>query len=235
MTAKLLDTIPGTVFTTGDNAYPNGTEIEYATCYDPTWGRLALRTRPVPGNHDYNTSGAAPYFGYFNVPSYYVYTLGAWRIYALNSEIDVSASSEQIAWLQADLAANPTQCVLAYWHRPRWSSGAEHGSDAAMQTLWQIFYKAGAELVVNGHDHTYERFAEMDATGKAVSPGLRQFVVGTGGAGLYDFATPLPGSEVRDNATFGVLKLTLHATSYDWEFVPVPGSTFTDRGSSSCH
>ena len=236
LTAQLLDNIPGTVFAIGDNAYKNGTYTEYVDCYDPSWGRHKSRTRPVPGNHEYNTSGAAGYFQYFdNIPSYYAYDLGSWRIYALNSEIDVSAASPQIAWLMDDLAANPNQCVLAYWHKPRWSSGSEHGSDPALQTMWQIFHDAGAELVINGHDHNYERFAEMDAAGTAVSPGLREFVVGTGGAGLYEFNTPLKTSEVRDNSTFGVLKLTLHETGYDWEFIPTTGSTFTDSGSGTCH
>ncbi len=129
LTAQLLDNIPGTVFTAGDNAYVNGSYSEYLNCYDPTWGRHKSRTKPSPGNHEYNTTGAAGYFQYFNnVPSYYTYTLGSWRIYALNSEIDVSASSPQVAWLEEDLAANPSQCVLAYWHTPRWSSGAKNGS-----------------------------------------------------------------------------------------------------------
>jgi hypothetical protein len=235
LTAQLLDTIPGTVFTAGDNAYKDGTSTEYSNCYDPSWGRHKSRTRPAPGNHEYNTAGAAGYFQYFdNIPSYYAYDLDAWRIYVLNSEIDASAASEQVAWLQADLAANPRQCVLAYWHRPRWSSGEKHGDHPEMQTLWQIFYDAGAEVVINGHEHNYERFAEMDGLGAPVSPGLREFVVGTGGAGLYDFGTPLVTSEVRDNSTFGVLKLTLHESGYDWEFIPVTGSIFTDSGSGSC-
>src|SRR5215211_1543568 len=236
LTAQLLDTIPGTVFTTGDNAYDNGTMVEYLNCYDPTWGRHKERTRPSPGNHDYLTSGAAGYFQYFNnVPSYYSYNLGSWRIYALNSEIDASDNSPQVTWLKADLASNPAQCVLAYWHRPRWSSGVNHGSSEDSQTLWQILYEAGAELVLNGHEHNYERFTEMNAVGAAVSPGLREIVVGTGGRNLYEFGSALPASEVRENSTFGVLKLTLRADGYDWEFVPIAGSTFTDSGSGNCH
>jgi len=236
LTAQLLDGIPGTVFTVGDNAYKDGTYTEYIDCYDPTWGRHKSRTKPLPGNHEYNTSGAAGYFQYFdNIESYYAYDLGSWRIYALNSEIDVSASSPQITWLKDDLAANPSQCVLAYWHKPRWSSGEKHGDNPEMQTVWQMFYDAGAELVINGHEHNYERFAEMDGTGTEVSAGLREFVVGTGGAGLYPIGTPVAASQVRDDSTFGVLKLTLRATGYDWEFVPVIGSTFTDSGSSNCH
>jgi len=237
LTARLLDNIPGTVFTAGDNAYVDGTYTEYINCYDPTWGRHKSRTKPVPGNHEYNTAGAAGYFQYFdNIDSYYAYDLGTWRIYALNSEIDVSASSIQMAWLQADLAAHPTLCVLAYWHKPRWSSGSSHGSNPAMQALWQVLYEAGAELVINGHEHHYERFAQMDASGSAVSQGLREIVAGMGGgAGHYPFGTILPTSEMRDNTSFGVLKLSLGTGSYQWQFVPVEGATFTDGGTSTCH
>lgn len=235
LTAQLLDAIPGTVFTTGDNAYRDGTIEDYNTCYGPTWGRHKDRTKPIPGNHDYN-SDAAGYFEYFNnIPEYYAYDLGSWRIYALNSEIDVSENSAQVIWLQVDLAANPRQCVLAYWHQPRWSSGSRHSSGEDFQTLWQVLYEAGAELVMNGHEHNYERFAEMNAEGVVVSPGLREFVVGTGGGGLYDFATPLPASEARNDSAYGVLKLTLRAASYAWEFIPIAGSTFTDSGSTNCH
>jgi acid phosphatase type 7 len=236
LTAQLLDGIPGTVFTTGDNVYDSGTATEYLNCYDSNWGRHRARTKPVPGNHEYRTDGAAGYFQYFmNVPSYYVYDLGSWRIYALNSEIDVSEGSSQIMWLQADLEANPSQCVLAYWHRPRWSSGAEHGSSSSMQTLWQVLYEAGADVVLNGHEHNYERFAPMDATGQEDPQGMREFVVGTGGKNHYDFGKVLPTSEVRDDTSFGVLKLILRPTGYDWEFIPVEGATFTDNGSEECH
>ena len=236
LTAQLLDTIPGTVFTTGDNAYVNGSYSEYLSCYDPSWGRHKHRTKPVPGNHEYNTSGAAGYFQYFNnIPSYYAYNLGSWRIYALNSEIDASLSSPQVAWLVEDLEANPSQCVLAYWHKPRWSSGTNNGSEPSLQHLWEILYEADAELVITGHEHNYERFAEMDSSGAEASPGLREIVVGTGGAGLYDFGKPLAASQVRDSTSYGVLKLTLHRTGYDWEFIPAANSTFTDSGSSQCH
>jgi hypothetical protein len=236
LTAQLLDAIPGTVFTLGDNVYDTGTLTQYTTCYDPTWGRHKARTKPIPGNHEYLTSNATGYFQYFNnIPSYYAYNLGSWRIYALNSEIDVSASSPQALWLQSDLAANPSQCVLAYWHKPRWSSGITHGSNAAYQPLWQILYEAGAELVLAGHEHNYERFAEMNGSGAAVSQGLREIVVGTGGINHYNFGTILSTSQVRNSSTFGVLKLTLHTSGYDWQFVPVAGSTFTDGGSTECH
>ncbi|HEX2997013.1 MAG TPA: metallophosphoesterase [Anaerolineales bacterium] len=233
-TAKLLDNISGTVFTVGDNAYDSGTTSQYENCYDSTWGRHQSRTKPVPGNHEYKTSGASGYFQYFNVKSYYAYNLGDWRVYALNSEIDVSASSAQVKWLKADLAANPKTCVLAYWHKPRWSSGSEHGSDTKMQTLWQTLYDAGAELIINGHEHDYERFTQMNAKGQPVKQGMREIVVGTGGAGLYSFDTILSTSQVHNSSTHGVLKLTLNTGSYSWKFVPVAGKTFKDSGTTNC-
>jgi hypothetical protein len=236
MTVQLLDAIAGTVFTTGDNAYSDGTSTEFADCYEPTWGRHKDRTKPVPGGHDYHTPDAAGYFQYFDdIPEYYAYDLGSWRIYALNSEVDISLGGPQVTWLQADLAENPRQCVLAYWHRPRWSSGSEHGRDPTVQTLWEVLHEAGAELVLNGHEHNYERFMPMNAEGEPDPAGLREIVVGTGGADLYDFDTPLPTSEVRDASTSGVLRLILRESGYDWQFIPVAGSTFTDSGSAECH
>jgi Calcineurin-like phosphoesterase len=235
-TAKLLDNISGTVFTAGDNVYTNGTYTEFRHCYHPTWGRHKSRTKPVPGNHDYNTSGAAGYFRYFsNPPSYYAYNLGDWRIYALNSNINVSSTSAQVRWLKDDLARNPKRCVLAYWHHPRWSSGSRHGSDSKYQTLWKTLYDAGAELVINAHEHNYERFKQMNASGSAASQGLREIVVGTGGAGLYPFGSIRSTSEVHNSSTHGVLKLTLTSTSYSWRFVPVAGKSFTDSGTTNCH
>jgi hypothetical protein len=235
-TAKLLDGISGTVFTAGDNVYPSGTYTQYTNCYHPTWGRHKSRTKPVPGNHEYNTSGAAGYFKYFgNTPSYYAYNLGDWRVYALNSEIDVSSTSAQVRWLRNDLAANPKRCVLAYWHKPRWSSGSHYGNNSRYQTLWKTLYDAQAELVISGHEHNYERFKEMNASGSASSPGLREFVVGTGGASHYGFGSALSTSQIRNSSTYGVLKLTLNSTSYSWKFVPVAGKTFTDTGTTNCH
>jgi acid phosphatase type 7 len=235
-TAKLLDNISGTVFTAGDNAYPSGTYTQFTNCYHPTWGRHKSRTKPVPGNHEYSTSGAAGYFKYFsNTPAYYAYNLGDWRVYALNSEIDVSSTSAQVKWLKNDLAANPKRCVLAYWHKPRWSSGSHYGSNSKYQTLWKTLYDAGAEIVISGHEHSYERFKEMNASGTAASPGLREFVAGTGGASHYSFGTTLSTSQIRNSSTYGVLKLTLNSTSYSWKFVPVAGKTFTDSGTTNCH
>jgi hypothetical protein len=235
-TARLLDTISGTVFALGDNVYLDGTLGEFTDCYHPTWGRYKDRTMPVPGNHEYFTPGASGYFQYFdNIPPYYAYDLGAWRIYAFNSEIDVSATGAQVRWLKNDLDANPRLCVLAYWHKPRWSSRYEDGIDSKYQTLWKLFHNAGAELVINGHIHNYERFQEMDADGSAASPGLREIVVGTGGVNHDGYVTRLATSEIRNASTYGVLKLTLSSTSYSWQFLPVAGESFTDRGTTSCH
>jgi hypothetical protein len=234
-TAQLLGQIaPSFVFTTGDNAYDSGTSAQYTNCYKPTWGQYKGKTKPVPGNADYNTSGASGYFNYFGVPKYYAYNAGAWRIYALNSEIDTSSTSAQVQWLKNDLAANPKKCVLAYWHRPRWSSGV-HGNDSKVQALWQVLYNAKAELVINGHDHSYERFAQLNANGQAAYPGLREIVVGTGGSGHTGFGTILPASRAHNASTYGVLKLTLNSGGYAWKFVPISGQSYTDSGSTSCH
>jgi hypothetical protein len=244
-TAKLLDNIPGTVFTLGDNVYPDGTDNEFTNCYDPTWGRHKARTRPAPGNHDYHTPDASGYFNYFGAVAgdtdkgYYSYDVGAWHVIVLNSSCGeiggCRQNSPQGQWLQADLAANPSVCSLAYWHKPLFSSGSHHGSSSAGQDFWQLLYDAGADVILNGHEHNYERFAPQDPNGTAApGRGIREFVVGTGGASLYPFGTPQPNSEVREGNTHGVLKLALHPTSYDWEFIPVAGKTFTDSGSASC-
>lgn len=240
-TATLLDGIAGTVFTTGDNAYKDGTPTEYTNCYDPTWGRHKARTRPSPGNHDYQTAGAAGYYGYFGAAAgdpakgYYSYDRGDWHIIVLNSEISAGAGSPQEQWLRADLAAHPVACTAAYWHKPRFSSGLRHGGSTSMRAFWQALYDFGADVVLVGHEHNYERFALQDPNGVAdPTRGIREFVVGTGGADLYGFDTPLANSEIRNADTFGVLKLTLHPTSYDWEFIPEAGKTFTDSGTGSC-
>jgi Calcineurin-like phosphoesterase len=245
-TAALLDKIEGTVFTLGDNVYPNGTANQFLECYDPTWGRQKARTRPVPGNHDYRVSGAAGYFGYFGGAAgdprtgYYAYDMGPnWRVLVLNSNCGqiggCGPGSAQEKWLKKDLADNPRPCTVAMWHHPLYSSG-EHGDDTDMRNLWRVLYDAGADLVLSGHDHTYERFAPQDADGRLdAKRGLRSFVVGTGGRSHYDFHRPERDSELRNNTTYGVLKLTLHPDSYDWEFIPVAGETFRDSGTGKCH
>jgi hypothetical protein len=240
-TAAVLDGIQGTVFTTGDNAYPDATPQEFANCYHPSWGRHKQRTRPSVGNHDYNTASAAGYYGYFGAAAgdptkgYYSYDLGAWHIVVLNSTIETHAGSPQLQWLAADLAANPRICTLAYWHRPRFSSGL-HGSSLDVKPFWDVLHAAGADVVLAGHDHDYERFAAQDPNG-AADPvnGIRQFVVGTGGSTLRAFSSTAANSEARDHSTWGVLKLTLFPSHYQWQFVPAGGSGFTDSGSGGCH
>jgi thiol-disulfide isomerase/thioredoxin len=241
-TAALLDRIAGTVFTAGDNAYSDGTEAEFSRCYAGSWGRNRARTRPAPGNHDYRSDAAAPYFHYYGALAgpagrgYYSYDVGTWHVISLNSNIDMRAGSPQERWLRADLAAHPNACVLAYWHHPRFSSGTEHGSDRRTRFLWQALYDYGADVVIAGHEHNYERFAPQTPAGAADSMrGIREFVVGTGGADRYAFGPPLPNSEVRNGDVWGVLKLALLPGRYRWEFIPVAGMSFNDSGSGRCH
>ncbi len=239
-TAQLIDKIPGTVFTAGDDAYPRGTAEDFQKCYDPTWGRFKARTAPTPGNHEYYSPNAEPYYAYFGAKAgaggkgYYSYDLGEWHVVALNSNIDAKTGSEQEKWLKADLAAHPKACTLAYWHHPVFSSGV-HGNDSTMQNIWKTLYAAGVDVVVNGHDHNYERFAPQNPDGKAdPQHGIREFVVGTGGAELRDIEKLRPNSEVQNATTFGVIKFVLQPKSYSWEFIPIQGQTFTDRGTQSC-
>ncbi|HEY6059673.1 MAG TPA: Ig-like domain-containing protein, partial [Gemmatimonadales bacterium] len=245
-TAQLLDVIPGTVFTAGDNVMPNGTTSEFANCYDPTWGRHKGRTKPAAGNHDYNTSGAAGYFAYFGTAAgepgrgYYSYSLGAWHIVVLNSNISTSAGSAQDTWLKADLAAHPNQCTFAYYHHPLYSSASGSGTGGAtlsgVRPLVNALYAAHADLIMNGHRHIYERIAPMKPDGTAdPALGLREFIVGTGGDGGGSPTNVFPLSEVRNGDTRGVLKLYLYDDSYAWKFVPIAGKTFTDSGSAACH
>ncbi len=243
-TARIIQSMaPDAVFTAGDNVYVNGTATEFANCYDPTWGKFKAITHPVPGNHDYNTSGATGYYGYFGAAAgdptkgYYSYDLGAWHLIALNGEINTSSGSPQEVWLQADLAASTKTCTMAYLHRPRFSAGY-HGSNSSMQAIWADLYAAKAEIYLAGHNHDYERFAPMDANGNADPVnGLREFVVGTGGANAeaWSVTPPIANEEVWANPTHGVLKLTLRAGGYDWQYLPIPGDTFTDSGSGTCH
>ncbi len=244
-TAKLLDSMPGTLITLGDNAYESGTATEFVNCYGPTWGRYKARTHPAAGNHEYATKGASGYFAYFGAAAgdptkgYYSYDLGTWHIVVINSNCSeiqgCQAGSPQERWLRTDLSRHPTRCMLAYWHHPRFSSG-QHGNDNEMQPIWQALYDAAVDVVLNGHDHDYERFARQTPTGRADPlQGIREFVVGTGGKEHYPFGPPIANSQVRDDKTFGVLKLTLHPTSYDWAFIPVAGKTFTDSGHTACH
>jgi hypothetical protein len=228
----------------GDLAYPDGSK-ENLACYDKTWGRVKARTRPAPGNHEFHAAGARPYFDYFGAAAgpkggYYSYELGTWHIVVLNSECkDIGgcdAGSREVRWLRADLAAHPAACTLAYWHKPLFSSGSAHGNDPEMKPLWQALYDANAEVVVNGHDHNYERFAPQNPDGGSdAARGIREFVVGTGGKNHRPMALSKPNSESRNADTFGVLKLTLRAEAYDWQFIPEAGKSFTDSGTGKCH
>jgi Bacterial Ig-like domain/Calcineurin-like phosphoesterase len=246
-TADLLETIPGTVYTTGDNAYESGTATEFEECYTPSWGRPTIRDRtyPVVGNHEYKTEGARGYFDYFGARAgdptkgYYSYNLGEWHVVALNSMCEkvggCDARSPMVAWLEQDLAANPRTCTLAYFHHPLFSSGSSHGGNSKMKPSWEVLYAANADVVLNGHVHNYERFAPQTPSGVAdLGQGIREFVVGTGGKSLNTFDSTVRNSEVRDASSNGVLKLTLHPSSYDWQFVTAPNATIADTGSTSC-
>ncbi len=244
-TGLLLDRLPGAIAVLGDIAYRRGTPREFATCFHPVWGRHRARMRPTPGNHEYLTQKASTYYAYFGAAAgepgkgYYSYDLGSWHIVVLNSNCDevggCDAGSPQERWLRDDLAANPRTCTLAYWHHPRFSSG-EHGDETRVKPLWRALEEHGAEVVLSGHDHHYERWVPQDASGNAKADGLVQFVVGTGGTSLRPFPSERPAhGVVRDSDTWGVLKLTLRASSYEWEFVPIAGQTFTDKGSANCH
>ncbi len=240
-TALALDSIPGTIFTMGDHAYPNGSQKSFDECYNLSWGRHKARTRPSIGNHDVRSKKGKAYYDYFGEAAgprrlgYYSYKLGAWHIIALNSNIDLSRKSKQLKWLRKDLAENPSTCTLAYWHVPLFSSGGHGNAPELIQDTWKILYGAGVDVVVNGHDHVYERFAAQDPKGKPdPQRGIRQFVVGTGGAGIYAFKNVANNSEVRQNKSFGVIKFTLHPDRYDWEFVTAKGEAFEDKGTGQC-
>lgn len=229
------------VLSLGDHTYPVGLPAEFDSCYEPTWGRFKERTYPTPGNHEYYGSKAANgYFGYFGRPDYYSVELGAWHVISLNSHLPPARLDEQLAWLKNDLAHHPRPCTLAFWHAPLYSSGG-HRAPKTMQPAWQALHEAGAELVLSGHDHDYERFAPQDADGRVdAARGLRQFVIGTGGAFLTPFFYFMAHSEMRDNSSHGVLRLQLHDNGYSWQYLPVPDDgqlqrPAPDSGAARCH
>ena len=231
------------VLALGDLTYPRGAAREFTDCYAPTWGRFKDRTWPAPGNHEYYTPGATPYFAWWGERAgrgYYSFDLGGWHIVSLDSNLAPAQHATQLDWLRADLAAHPAHCTLAYWHHPLYSSGG-HGSIPKMHDAWQVLYDAGAELVLSGHDHDYERFAPQDADGRLdPARGIRQFVVGTGGAYPTPFLLTVPHSEVRDSNRTGVLRLRLYPGGYGWEFVESTrvssfGIALPDHGSAACH
>jgi hypothetical protein len=247
LTANLVELagVDATVATFGDAAYPKGTDADFARCYDPYWGRFIDRTKPSPGNHEYETPGASGYFKYFGAAAgdpakgYYSYDLGSWHVISLNSNCSsvpggCAAGSPQEQWLRADLAAHSNTCTLAYWHHPRFSSGF-HGDETSVAPFWDALYQAGADVVLNGHDHNYERFAPQHPGGQAdPTQGIREFVVGTGGAELRNFGSIKPNSEFRVAQRNGVIKMTLHPDSYDWQFITA-SDPMADSGTGQCH
>lgn len=245
-TAALLDEIDGTVFTAGDNAYENGQLDEFRECYEPTWGRHLDRTWPAPGNHDWGTPDLAGYRTYFGAAagseagaSWYARDLGSWRVIVLDSECDdvggCGPDSPQGRWLAEELASSDARCTVAIFHVPRFSSGAVHGNDREMDPFWRALYAAGVDVIINGHEHVYERFAPQDPDAREDRVrGIREFVVGTGGRDLYEFGEIQPNSELRSALDHGVLALTLRDGSYDWQFHAAT-TDFSDRGTAFCH
>lgn len=233
------------VLAMGDTSYPVGKPAEFSDCYAPTWGRFKDRTLPAPGNHEYYSPGAAGYYGYFGALAgpeergYFSADVGAWHVLSLNSNLKGDASAHQLAWVEADLAhlrrQAPTRCVLAFWHHPVYSSGG-HGNNPQMVPVWQALLAARADVVLSAHDHDYERFAPQNAdAGLDQRGGIREFIVGTGGAHLTPFTGTKAHSQAQDNSTNGVLKLVLKPTGYEWGFMPADGSAVRDAGSAPCH
>jgi acid phosphatase type 7 len=241
-TAALVSPQDALVLTLGDTTYPLGEPIEFSTCFNPTWGVFKDRIRPAPGNHEYYTAGAAGYYDYFGAAAgpdrrgYYSFDHGGWHFISLNSNIDAAPGSAQYQWLMADLASSrATLCTIAYWHYPVFSSGW-HGNIAQMVKVYDALQAAGVDIVLSGHDHDYERFAPQTASAVADPVrGIRAFVVGTGGSELYSLDAPRPNSEVRNNTSHGILRLTLGEGRYSWQYVPIAGDSFSDAGSDNCH
>ncbi len=238
-TSAIVDTLPGMILMAGDIAYESGTTKEFADCYQPSWGRHKDRTRPAPGNHEYETAGAAPYYEYFGSNAgpagrgYYSFDVGTWHVISLNSNIDMSVGSPQETWLRQDLAANPAKCTLAFWHHPLFSSGF-HGNNPSVAPLWRALEESRAEIVLAGHDHHYERFEPQTVDGIANAQGIREFVVGNGGASLFPALFFRPNSAARFDTGYGVLRLTLGEARYEWKFVPAVAGAFSDTGSGTC-
>jgi len=238
LTARLLDTLNGDILTLGDHVYPSATREGFAGCYDSTWGRHKGRTRSSPGNHDWGEQNGTPYFEYFGGAAgpagagYYSFDIGAWHVLSLNSNIAAGVNSPQFQWATADLMSHPSRCTMAIWHHARFSSGPS-GDVPTMQQIWWLLDGNGVDVVLNAHDHLYERFAPQDHEGNPSPDGIRLFVVGTGGAAVNGVQTVKRNSEARESA-WGVLRMTLRPDSYSWQFVGVPGSPFRDAGSDVC-
>jgi alkaline phosphatase len=246
-TARLVDDNEGIVFTLGDNAYDNGSPADYRECYDPAWGRVKDRTElPVPGNHDYNTANAAGYRDYFgrratpDGDTWYSRDIGEWHVIVLDANCDdvtggCGRGSPQLRWLRQDLRDSEARCVLAMWHQPRFSSGGEHGNDPTVSPFWEALYGAGADLVLNGHDHDYERFAPQDPDGRLDRErGITEIVVGTGGGEMRALGATQPNSLVRKGRLLGVIQVTLHADGWSTRFLSTDGS-FEDESAGTCH
>lgn len=246
-TARLLGNIPGTVIALGDNVYPDGDAANFRNCYDPTWGKYKKRTKPAVGNHEYySTTGARPYFDYFGARAgragkgYYSYDRRNWHIVVLNSNCGkvggCDRRSPQGRWLRNDLANNPSRCTLAYFHHPLYATG-NGTATAQVKPFWKVLHNRGAEIILSGHAHRYERYAPMAPGGRRSANGIRQFVVGTGGepGGSEIVRDDAPNLQVVKTDVFGVIRLNLRADSYAWKFVPIAGKTFTDSGSDGCH
>ena len=243
--ASLVQDPDSVILALGDIVYPAGASSGFRDCFDPVWGGMKSRIRPVPGNHDYQTGRARGYYRYFGSQAgdagkgYYSFDLGWWHVVAINSICQYIGScrkhSPEIDWLRADLAAHPGGCTLAYWHHPRFSSG--DGASLRRTTyMWRLLYAAGTEVVLNGHDHDYERFAPVDPAGHPdAERGIREFVVGTGGTHLTDRARVAPNSEIWTNEYHGVLELTLRPRGYDWRFIAAETGAVIDRGTGTCH
>jgi hypothetical protein len=241
LTAKLLDEIPGDVFTSGDNAYPSGTRADFRDCFNPTWGRHKARMHPVPGNHDYEDPGAKGYFEYFGPDvmgpdgaGYYTFVVGSWTIFAINSEVfPLGTTSPQYQWLRNELfAAQTSPCTMAIWHRPLFTSGPNPAA-TDMRPIFKLLYDNKVDVIINGHDHLYERFAPQDSDGKAdPAKGIRQFTVGTGGVEVYQPGPRQPNSE-RILTIQGVLKMQLADKGFAWDFIPISGPH--DTGTGACH
>ena len=244
-TAQLLDRNAGQVLELGDATYTDGTASEYQNYYAPTWGRHLWRTWAVAGNHEYNTDNANPYWDYFGSAAgprglgYYSYDVGGWHVVVLNGNCTqvggCNAGSTQEQWLKDDLANHPARCTLATWHQPRFTSTSPGAPDSTYLDFWKDLQAAGADVVLNGHDHAYERFAPQTPAGVADANGIRQFTVGTGGRSEVSASGRDPNSQIRIDDTFGILRLDLTATGYSWKFLPVDGSTKTDSGTGTCH
>jgi acid phosphatase type 7 len=242
-TAKVAHLVEGNanpILMLGDLAYPDGSKQDFSHCFDPPWGKFKGRIFPVPGNHEYHAADAAPYYTYFGERAgvakegYYATQIGSWRVIGLNSNVDVAVGSAQESWLRDELTAHPARCTLAFWHHPRFSSG-RHGDTPSMDAIWRDLYNARVDVVLAGHDHDYERFAPQGALGERdVQRGMREFVIGTGGAALRPIDFIGANSEARSSESFGVLKLTLRDKSYGWEFIAVAGNSFRDSGEALC-